>query len=104
MQAVILVGGRGERLRPLTDSIPKPMLPVDGKPVLWHQIMLLKKHGIHDIIICGHYLLSKIRDYFGSGKELGVSIEYVDEPQPLGTGGAVKNAQRWIKGDFVLLY
>lgn len=104
MQAVILVGGRGERLMPLTDSLPKPMLLVAGKPVLWHQIMLLKKHGIRDMIICGHYLFSKIRDCFGSGKELGVSIVYVDEPQPLGTGGAVKNAQRWINGDFVLLY
>ena len=79
MQCVILAGGRGERLKPLTDSVPKPMLPLSGKPVLWHQIDLLKRHGITDIVICGHYLFGSIKDYFKDGSGLGIKIEYVFE-------------------------
>ncbi|GEM_PF-125651 len=103
-QAVILVGGRGERLRPLTDTIPKPMLPIAGKPALEWQVGLLKKHGIAKIIMCGHYLLNKIEDYFGDGSRFGVEIEYVDDgPEPLGSGGALRNLKGKVIGDFVLL-
>lgn len=103
MQAIILAGGRGERLRPLTDTLPKPMLPVGGKPVLWHQIMLLKKHGIADIVICGNYLFDSIRDYFGDGSAFGVGIRYIRESEPMGTGGPVKLAEGLLRGSFVLM-
>lgn len=102
--SVILVGGLGERLRPLTHETPKPMLPIRGKPIVEHQIMLLKKYGVTKIVVCGHYLFSKIKEYFGDGSKLGVEIEYIDEPSPLGTGGALKNARGTIKWDnFILL-
>lgn len=104
MQAVILVGGRGERLRPLTDSTPKPMLPINGKPLLERQISLLKRYGISNIIICGHYMFEKIIEHFGDGKRFGVDITYVDEQQPLGTGGALKHAEPYIKSDDFLLF
>lgn len=102
--AVILAGGRGDRLRPLTDKIPKPLLPVNGKPVLLHQIKLLKKFGIKNITVCGHYLFGKIRDYFGDGSRFGVNITYIEEKQPLGTGGAIKNVESLIKSRFTVLY
>lgn len=92
-KALILAGGRGERLKPLTDKLPKPMLPIAGKPIIQHQIELLKKYGINKIIIAGHYLFNVIKDYFGSGEKFGVKIEYCDEEIPLGTGGAIKNAE-----------
>jgi len=103
MKAVILVGGRGERLMPLTKEMPKPMLPINGKPVIEYQIELLKKAGISDVIICGHYLFEKISDYFGNGKKFGVKIHYIKEKTPLGTGGAIKNTEKLITGDFLLL-
>ena len=104
LSAVILVGGRGERMRPLTDNLPKPMLPIRGKPILEHQINLLRKYGISNIALCGHYLFQKIIDYFGDGGGFGVKIIYLDEPEPLGTGGALKNAEHAIKSkNFILM-
>ncbi|MBI2578434.1 MAG: nucleotidyltransferase family protein [Candidatus Aenigmarchaeota archaeon] len=103
MQCVILAGGRGERLRPLTDSLPKPMLPFGGKPLLEYHLSLLKRHGITDVVICGHYLFDSIKNHFGNGGAFGVKISYVHEEKPLGTGGAVKNAAGEIKEDFILL-
>ena len=104
-KALILAGGRGERMRPLTDKMPKPMLPITGKPVLQHQIELLKKHGITKIVIAGYYLFGIIKDYFGSGEKLGVEIEYCEEEIPLGTGGAIKNAEEFLKDEenFIVL-
>lgn len=96
-KAIILVGGRGERMKQLTYKIPKPMLPIAGKPVLEYQIKLLKKHGITKIILCGHYLFDVIKNYFGLGKKFGVEIEYCDEKEPMGTGGAIKNAEMFLK-------
>lgn len=104
VKAIILAGGRGERLRPLTDKIPKPLIPVNGKPVLWHQIMLLKKYGVRDIVICGYYLFDKIKDYFGNGSKFGVNITYVNEKEPLGTGGAIRNSERLIKNTSIVIY
>ena len=105
VKALILAGGRGERIRPLTDKIPKPMLEIAGKPILHHQIELLKKHGITRIIIAGHYLFDVIKNYFGSGEKLGVEIEYSDEEIPLGTAGAIKNAEVFFKDveNFIVL-
>ena len=103
-KAVILVGGKGERLWPLTKDIPKPMIKIGGKPVLEHQIMHLKKHGITDIIVCGSYLVEKIKDYFGDGDNFGVRIRYPYEPEPLGSGGAVRNAADFLDCEnFVVL-
>lgn len=104
MKAVILAGGRGERLRPLTDTIPKPMLEIAGKPILEHQIEILKKYGIRDILICGHYLFNKIKDYFSDGSGFGVNITYSYEKYPLGTGGAIKKIENFIDSVFLVLY
>jgi len=103
-KAVILVGGRGERLRPLTDNLPKPMLEIDGKPILEHQIRLLKKYGIRDTVICGHYLFDKIKDYFGDGSAFGVKISYSKEESSLGTGGAIKKVDNFLDSTFLVLY
>jgi len=105
VKALILAGGRGERMRPLTDKLPKPMLSIAGKPILEHQINLLKKHGIDKIVIAGHYLFGIIKKYFGSGEKFGVEIEYSDEVIPMGTGGAIKNAEEFLKGaeNFIVL-
>lgn len=89
LQAVVMAGGFGTRLRPLTDDTPKPMLPVGDKPILEHTIEQLKQVGIHHINITTHYQPEKIKDHFGDGSEFGVDIEYVSEDRPLGTAGAV---------------
>lgn len=103
MKTVILAGGKGLRMRPLTNKMPKPMLPINGRPILEHQIMLLKKSGVKDIIICGCYLFDKIKSYFRDGKKFGVRIKYIKEKKPLGTGGAIKNAEKYIDGAFLVL-
>ena len=95
--AVILAGGLGRRLRPLTSDRPKPMVEVAGKPIVEWQIMWLKKYGIRTFIVLTGYLKEKIIDYLGSGSRLGVNITYVVEDVPLGTGGAIKNAEGILK-------
>lgn len=90
MYALILSGGRGERLRPLTDTVPKPMVPVDGKPVIWHQIQWLKEGGVSDVVFLAGYRWEAIRDYFGDGSSFGVRIHYSVEDNPLGRGGAIR--------------
>ena len=91
-EAYILAGGRGERLKPLTDNMPKPLLPVKGKPILEWNIERLMQFGVKRFVIGTGYLGNKIEDYFGDGKDFGVEIEYAKEEKPLGTGGAVKFA------------
>lgn len=105
IKAVILAGGKGERLMPLTGTMPKPMIDVAGRPVLEWQINALKNQGIKEIILCGSHLVGKIKDCFGGGKTFGVKIHYPDEPEQLGSGGAVKNAEAFLKGadHFVIL-
>ncbi len=90
MYALILSGGKGERLRPLTDTMPKPMVPVQGKPILWHQVNALKKIGVTDVIFLCGYKWEVIRDYFGDGSAFGVHARYSTEDSPLGRGGAIK--------------
>lgn len=103
--AVIIAGGLGKRLAPLTESIPKPLLPVRGKPVLEHQIAWLKREGISELILCTGYLSEKIESYFGNGSRFGVKICYSVEPKELGTGGALRNAEGFISGRrFISLY
>jgi NDP-sugar pyrophosphorylase family protein len=89
VQAVIMAGGFGKRLRPLTDDTPKPMLPIGGQPLMERTIQSLRQAGIRRINITTHFLPDKIKDYFGSGQQYDVDLAYVSEDQPLGTAGAL---------------
>ncbi|TMD42991.1 MAG: nucleotidyl transferase [Chloroflexi bacterium] len=103
MKAVVMAGGEGSRLRPLTSGIPKPLVPVVGKPVMEHILRLLRQHGVSDVIVTLQYLGSAIRDYFGDGSDFGVDITYVVEDAPLGTAGSVKNAQEYLDEPFIVI-
>ncbi|MBI4139460.1 NDP-sugar synthase [Candidatus Woesearchaeota archaeon] len=100
MNAMILCAGLGSRLRPITNTIPKPMIPIAGKPLLEHQIEWFKKFGITNIAINLFYLSDSIKNYFGSGKNFGVNILYSPEPELLGTAGGVKKVDNISKGFF----
>lgn len=93
MKSVVMAGGEGTRLRPLTSLRPKPMVPIVNQPVMEHIIGLLKHHGIEDIIATLAFMPRVIEDYFGGGEEWGVRIEYAVEESPLGTAGSIKNAE-----------
>ncbi|MDP3765312.1 MAG: sugar phosphate nucleotidyltransferase [Nanoarchaeota archaeon] len=101
-KAVLLVGGRGTRLKPLTDKIPKALLEVQGKTITEHLFDLLKKYGIRDVILCVGYLKDKIKNYFGDGSRLGVNITYIEEDGPLGTAGPLKLAKKYLKDSFIV--
>lgn len=104
MQAVILVGGQGTRLRPLTLGTPKPMVPLANKPFVAYVLEHLHDHGINDIIFSMGYLPEGIMEYFGDGSGIGMKLTYVIEDEPLGTAGAVKNvAEHITDGDFLVL-
>lgn len=104
MKAVILVGGQGTRLRPLTSNTPKPMVPIINRPFLEHMIQWLKSHGFNDIILALFYLPDRIQSHFGDGSGFGVHMTYVVEPVPLGTAGAVKNVEEHLDdGTFAVL-
>ena len=90
MYALILAGGKGERLRPLTDTLPKPMVPLCGKPILWHQVEWLKRGGVTDIVFLVGYRWETIQEYFGDGSQFGVRTHYSVEESPLGRGGAIR--------------
>jgi len=104
MQAVILAGGLGTRLRPLTHKVPKPMVPILGRPFLWYQLSSLKKQGFKNIVFLIGYLGEQIRDYFQDGSCLDLNIQYSREDKPLGTGGALKHASNLLDKEFFLLY
>lgn len=103
MKAIILAGGEGTRLRPLTLNTPKPAVPVVDRPFLRHQIDLLVAAGIHDVLFCVAYKPERIQAIVGSGEAWGAKIKYVVEEVPLGTGGAVKNAEAELDGTTVVL-
>jgi len=103
MQAVILAGGLGTRMRPITETIPKPMITVAGKPFLQHQLELLSGAGCERALLLVAYLGEQIQEYFGDGTRFGCNISYSFEPSPLGTGGALKNAQAQLQNYFVLV-
>lgn len=104
MKAVIMAGGSGTRLRPLTCNLPKPMVPVANKPMSEHVVNLLKEHGFDEIIFALHYLPDAIRDHFGDGSDFGVKISYsVEEGKPLGTAGCVKAVQDHLDGTFIVI-
>ncbi|MEN2774977.1 mannose-1-phosphate guanyltransferase [Acetivibrio clariflavus] len=103
MKAIIMAGGEGSRLRPLTCDLPKPMVPVMNIPIMEHIINLLKKHGITEIGVTLMYLPQKIKDYFGNGSHFGVNIQYFTEDVPLGTAGSVKNAGDFLDETFIVI-
>lgn len=100
MKALFLVGGQGTRLRPLTDRLPKPMVPVMGKPLLERNLETLKRHGVNEIILSTCYHPEVIEQYFGDGMNFGLKIHYAREDFPLGTGGAIKNCERYLDDTF----
>jgi len=101
--AVILVGGKGTRLRPLTDKMPKPMIMVQKKPLMEHILDLLKKYGIKDVVLCVGYMKEKIRNHYGDGSKIGINLSYVEEDTPLGTAGPLKLARKKLKDTFIAL-
>lgn len=103
MKAVVMAGGEGSRLRPLTIRRPKPMVPIAGKPVMEHILDLLKRHGITEVVVTVQYLASNIEDYFGNGSQLGMRITYSREDVPLGTAGSVKNAEEQLTEPFIVI-
>ena len=96
MKAIILAGGRGKRLRPITDYVPKPLIPIKNIPIIEWQIKYLKKFGISEVIICSGYKTKMIENYLNN-KKLGIKITFSIENKPLGTGGAIKKAGKKIK-------
>lgn len=103
MKAVILIGGEATRLRPLTCNIPKAMVPVLNTPFLEHVICYLSEHQVKDIILTQNHLSQPIESYFGDGSRFGVKLNYVIEETPLGTAGAVKNAEKYLGETFLVL-
>lgn len=103
MKAIIMAGGEGSRLRPLTCDLPKPMVSVMNVPIMEHIINLLKNHGITEIGVTLMYLPQKIKDYFGNGSHFGVNLHYFTEDTPLGTAGSVKNAGDFLDETFIVI-
>jgi mannose-1-phosphate guanylyltransferase len=104
MQAVILAGGLGTRLWPLTKEVPKPMVTVAGTPYLEHQLKLLGRQNIRDIVLLTGFLGEQIEDYFGDGKSWDLKIRYSRELTPLGTGGALREARDLLSSTFLVIY
>jgi mannose-1-phosphate guanylyltransferase/phosphomannomutase len=103
MKAVVMAGGQGSRLRPLTSNQPKPMLPIVGRPMMEHILRLLRRHGYTDVVATVQFLASIIRNFFGDGSDLGVSLSYATEEEPLGTAGSVKNAESFLDETFLVI-
>jgi len=105
MKAVLLAAGKGERLRPLTKSLPKVMIPINGKPILEYHVEMLAKAQIKDVFINLHHLPNQIKDYFKDGRKWHLRIHYSYEPEILGTAGAVKKLERELRPDpFLVIY
>src|SRR5215469_1759970 len=103
MKAVIMAGGEGTRLRPLTSNQPKPMMPIANKPMMEHIVELLKRHGFEDIVVTVAFQANAIRTYFGNGSEFGVNMVYATEETPLGTAGSVRNAMDELDEPFLVI-
>jgi mannose-1-phosphate guanylyltransferase len=102
MKALFLAGGFGTRLKPITNDLPKPMVPIMGKPLLERNIENLKKHGVDEVVLSTCYKSHKIEKYFEDGRKLGIGISYISEDVPLGTAGAIKNAQSFFDDTFLV--
>jgi mannose-1-phosphate guanylyltransferase/phosphomannomutase len=103
MKAVLMAGGQGTRLRPLTANQPKPMLPIVGHPMMEHILRLLREHDFNEVVATVQFLGTVIRNYFGDGSDLGLSLAYATEDEPLGTAGSVKNAERVLDDTFLVI-
>ncbi|WP_283136852.1 mannose-1-phosphate guanyltransferase [Rhizohabitans arisaemae] len=103
MKAVVMAGGEGTRLRPMTANQPKPLLPVINRPIMEHVLRLLKRHGFTETVVTVQFLAALVRNYFGDGDELGMSLHYATEEVPLGTAGSVKNAADALRDDRFLV-
>ena len=103
MQALILAGGEGTRLRPLTSTIPKPVVPLVGRPFISYMLQWLRRHGVEDAILGCGFMADAVRDVLGDGSSLGIRLRYLEEPKPLGTGGALKFAEELLEDRFFML-
>jgi mannose-1-phosphate guanylyltransferase len=103
VQALILAGGEGTRLRPLTSTIPKPVVPLVNRPFIAYMVEWLRVHGVDDVILSCGFMAAGVRAVLGDGASLGVRIRYLEEPTPLGTGGALKFAEDWLDERFLML-
>ncbi|MBM3675818.1 MAG: mannose-1-phosphate guanyltransferase [Actinobacteria bacterium] len=103
MKAVILAGGEGTRLRPLTSNQPKPMMPIANRPMMEHVVRLLADHGFDDVVVTVAFLANQIRTYFGDGSDFGVRMRYATEDSPLGTAGSVCNAATELDETFLVI-
>ena len=104
MIAVIMAGGKGTRLQKVYSDIPKPMVPINGTPILEYQINQLKQYGITDFVLVIGYLGNVIKDYFKDGKDFNVNISYIEEETPLGSGGSLYYLKEQIREDFLLIF
>ncbi len=98
--AIILAGGKGERLRPFTNDRPKPMVEVNGKPILEYQLSQLKKAGVKQVVFACSYKREALMEYIGDGKKYGLEVYYSEEDSPLGRGGGIKQAMKHLKGNW----
>src|SRR3954451_6338660 len=103
IQAVILVGGEGTRLRPLTVTVPKPVLPLVDRPFLVYMLEWLRRHGVDDVIMSCGFLATSVRNVLGDGSQLGLRLRFVEEPEPRGTAGALKYAEELLDDRFLML-
>src|SRR6266508_1795943 len=103
MKAVVMAGGEGSRLRPLTSSLPKPLVPVAGRPIMEHILLHLRRHQLRDVVATVQYMGASIRNYFGDGSEPGVALTYSVEDSPLGTAGSVMLARQQLNETFVVI-
>ncbi|WP_327045739.1 mannose-1-phosphate guanyltransferase [Microbispora sp. NBC_01189] len=103
MKAVVMAGGEGTRLRPMTANQPKPLLPIINRPIMEHVLRLLRRHGYTEVVVTVQFLAALIRNYFGDGDELGMTLHYATEDVPLGTAGSVKNAADKLREDRFLV-
>jgi mannose-1-phosphate guanylyltransferase len=103
MQALILAGGEGTRLRPLTSTVPKPVVPLVDRPFITYLLEWLKRHGVDDVVMSCGYMAAGVRNVLGEGTQFGLRIRYVEEPRPLGTGGVVKFAEPLLDERFLIL-
>src|SRR5881227_534039 len=103
MQAVILVGGEGTRLRPLTSTVPKPVVPLVDRPFIVYMLEWLKRHGVDDVVMSCGFLATSVRNVLGDGSALGIRLRFVEEPEPRGTAGALKFAETMLDERFLML-
>jgi mannose-1-phosphate guanylyltransferase len=103
VQALILAGGEGTRLRPLTSTTPKPVVPLVGRPFISYMLEWLRRHGVDDVILSCGFMADGVRSVLGDGEDLGLRLRYLEEPRPLGTGGALKFAEDWLEERFFML-